>query len=468
MQSSDHERPRDDPASPLHAARDVAVRLRRGGHDAFVAGGAVRDHLLGRVPNDADVATSARPDEVAALFPGSKLVGAAFGVVVVPVRGTSIEVATFRSEGPYLDGRHPSHVEFTTVEDDVRRRDFTINGMLLDPETGEIHDYVGGRADLDAQVVRAIGDPRARFEEDHLRVLRAVRFAAELGFAIDPATSRAIRELAPRVRRVAPERIRDELVRLFTSGRGRDGLLLLHETGLLAHVLPDVYALRGVEQSPEHHPEGDVFVHTSLLFEHLGRPSPTLAFAALLHDVGKPSTFVRGPDRIRFPLHARVGAEMADKICRDLRFSNEAREQIVALVANHMRFIDVRRMKPATLKRFLRMERFDEHLALHRADCLSSHRIVDNWRFATDERERIGAEALRPAPLVNGNDLLRLGYEQGPTVGRTLRLLEELQLAGNVTTRGEALAIARRRLGGTKPGTGEGPTAAPADSPESG
>jgi poly(A) polymerase len=414
----------------LDAARTVALRLRAHGHDAFVAGGAVRDHLLGRPPHDADVATSAHPDHVASLFPGSRFVGAAFGVVLVAIDGATIEVATFRKEGPYLDGRHPSRVEFATVEEDVRRRDFTINGLLLDPANGDVLDLVGGRTDLTNRVVRAIGDPRARFEEDHLRLLRAVRFAAQLAFTIEPATRAALSELADLVRNVAPERVRDELVRMLTGANARRGLELLHATGLLARVLPQVDAMRGVEQPPEYHPEGDVFVHTTRLFDHLERPTPSLAFGALLHDVGKPPTFERAPDRIRFPRHAKVGADLADAICRDLRFSNETREQIVGLVANHMRFMDVQRMKPSTLKRFLRLPGFDEHLALHRADCLASLGSLESWSFAGDRRDALGEETLRPEPLIDGNDLLEVGYPQGPSVGRTLRLVEELQLAG--------------------------------------
>ncbi|MGQ0720114.1 MAG: CCA tRNA nucleotidyltransferase [Candidatus Eiseniibacteriota bacterium] len=432
--------------NPLVAARHVAKELRADGHEAFLAGGAVRDRLLGLEPHDVDVATSARPEQIMARFPESRLVGAAFGVVRVHQGEDEIEVATFRSEGPYLDGRRPSSVRFATAEEDVRRRDFTVNGLLMDPETLEVLDRVGGRADLETRTLRAIGDPRDRFREDHLRLLRAVRLAAQLDFAVEPGTKAAVVELAPLAREVAAERTRDELLRLLTGPAPARGLELLHECGLLRVVLPDIAALEGVPQPPEFHPEGDVLTHTVLLLRHLRSASPTLALGALLHDVGKPATFVRGPDRIRFPDHARVGAEMADGICRELRLSNESRERVVDLVAQHMRFLDAQKMKTSTLKRFLRMPYFDEHLELHRADCLASHGKLDNWEFVCWRLAEYGGEELRPARLLGGGDLLALGYQEGPAVGAELRALEELQLAGEITTREEALARARRDL----------------------
>jgi poly(A) polymerase len=316
----------------------------------------------------------------------------------------------------------------------------------MDPETLEILDRVGGRADLEARTLRAIGDPRDRFREDHLRLLRAVRLAAQLDFAIEPRTQAAITELAPLAGEVAAERTRDELLRLLAGPAPARGLELLHDCGLLRVVLPDVAALEGVPQPPEFHPEGDVLTHTVLLFRHLRSASPTLALGALLHDVGKPVTLLRAPDRIRFPDHARIGAEMAGRICRDLRLSNEARERVVDLVAQHMRFLDVQRMKTSTLKRFLRMPHFDEHLELHRADCLASHGKLDNWEFVCWRLAEYGGEELRPPPLIRGRDLLALGYEEGPAVGAELRVLEELQLSGEIVTREEALARARRDL----------------------
>jgi poly(A) polymerase len=429
----------------MAAARAVIERLTAAGHRALVNGGAVRDHLLGVVPNDVDVATSAHPDEVCALFRESRLVGAAFGVVLVRVGDHWTEVATFRSEGPYLDGRRPSEVRFATEEEDVRRRDFTVNGMLLDPGTGEVIDHVGGRSDLEARLVRAIGDPRERFREDHLRLLRAVRFAAQLGFEIEERTRAAVRELAGLAREVAAERTRDELGRLLGGPDPERGLRLLHETGLLRVVLPEVAAMEGVEQPPDFHPEGDVLTHTILLFRHLESPSPELAWGALLHDVGKPSTFVRA-DRIRFPEHAKVGAAIADRVCRELRLSNDSRERVVALVEQHMKFKDVRQMRASTLKRFLGLPRFDDHLALHRADCLASHGQLDNWEYARDRREELGEEAIHPPRLVTGDDLIALGWAEGPELGRELRAIEELQLEGAIRTREEALVRAREDL----------------------
>jgi poly(A) polymerase len=435
-----------EPTPALIAARRVARKLRRAGHDAWIAGGAVRDWLLGVPPHDADVATSARPDEVCALFPEAKLVGASFGVALVPEGDESIEVATFRTEGVYLDGRRPSEVRFGTLEEDVRRRDFTVNGMFLDPETEEIRDLVGGRADLERRILRAIGDPAARFREDHLRLLRAVRFAAQLGFGIEPDTAAAIRAAAPHAAEVAAERTRDELVRMLTGPDGRRALDLLHHLGLLAVLLPEIQAMEGVGQPEQYHPEGDVLTHTKLLFDHLENPSPELAFGALLHDVGKPPTYEEGPDRIRFPRHAKVGAEMAREICHRLRFSNESCRRIVELVAHHMRFLDIERMKTSTLKRFLRQPGFDEHLALHRADCLASHRKLEHWEFAGRKLEELGEEELRPPRLVDGRDLMGLGWERGPALGRELKRLEELQLDGGLSTREEALEQARRDL----------------------
>jgi poly(A) polymerase len=441
----------------MRAAAGIAARLRRGGHEAWIAGGAVRDHLLGRAPHDVDVATSARPDEVVALWPDARLVGAQFGVVLVTLDGATIEVATFRREGVYLDGRRPSEISFGTLEEDARRRDFTVNGLYLDPETGDVLDLVDGRRDLDAHLLRAIGDPRARFREDRLRLLRAARLAAELDFEIEEETRRALGELAPLAADVAAERTRDELLRLLTGPAAARGLRLLHDAGLLAVLLPEVAAMHGVEQPVEHHPEGDVLRHTLLLFDHLEGASPELALGALLHDVGKPPTLERSAAGIRFPSHAKVGALVAEEICRRLRLPNESRERVVALVAEHMRFLDVQRMRTSTLKRFLRTPYFDEHLALHRADCLASHGRLDNWSFAKRRRGEIGEEALRPRPLVDGRDLIALGWAPGPALGAELRRLEEMQLEGTLASREEALAEARRGADAARTGGGTTP-----------
>ncbi|MFN8178123.1 MAG: CCA tRNA nucleotidyltransferase [bacterium] len=446
-----------DETGAMQAAKRIAKRLRASGREAWIAGGAVRDTLLGRTPHDVDVATSATPDEVVALWPQAQLVGAAFGVVRVPDGPETIEVATFRREGVYLDGRRPSEVSFGTLEDDARRRDFTVNGLYLDPETGEITDLVGGRRDVEERRLRAIGDPAARFREDYLRLLRAVRLAAQLDFEIEAGTRAALGALAPLAADVAAERTRDELARLLTGSNAPRGLRLLHETGLMRVILPEVEAMGGVEQPPQYHPEGDVWTHTMLLFEHFDGPSLELAFGALLHDVGKPPTLERSDGVIRFPAHAKIGAAMTDDICRRLRLSNESRERVVSLVANHMRFLDVTRMKTSTLKRFLREPHFEDHLALHRADCLASHGHLDNWEFVRKAREELGEEGLRPPRLVGGDDLMALGWPAGPTLGAELRRLEELQLEGKITSREEALEDARRRREQGRSGGGPDP-----------
>jgi len=434
--------------------RDLALRilaaLRAHGHAAYLVGGCVRDLLLNQSPKDYDVATSATPGEITALFPHSGLVGAHFGVVLVKEPGAAVEVASFRTEGPYTDGRHPAHVALVTDPRlDAQRRDFTINALFLDPTEppppGRVLDFFHGRDDLAHRIIRCVGDPRARFQEDHLRLLRAVRFAARLGFTIEPETFAAIRAEAPSLARIAAERIRDELTRILTQPHPAEGLRLLDATGLLPVVLPEVQQLQGVEQPPEFHPEGDVWTHTLLMLDALPpAPSPTLAWGVLLHDIGKPATFTVS-DRIRFNGHVEAGLDIARRILSRLRFSGDDTEQILSLVANHMRFGDIHRMKESTLKRFLRLPQFDEHLALHRADCLSSHGHLDNYEYA---RERLAAtppEQLRPPRLLTGADLLALGYEQGPLYREILTALETAQLDGDLTSRDEALAFVQGR-----------------------
>lgn len=433
--------------SPLtRAARSVARTLRAAGFQALWVGGCVRDALLGLEPKDMDVATDAPPEKVRELFPRAIPVGARFGVVCVIENGVQIEVATFRADGAYHDGRRPESVRFARAEEDAARRDFTINALFHDPETGELLDYTGGRADMEARILRAIGDPARRFEEDALRLLRAVRFAMRFDLTIEPATFAAIRDHAPGIRRISAERVRDELTRIFTGPRPGKALELLDETGLLVEILPEVAAMRGVQQPPEYHPEGDVFIHTVLTLDALPPdPPPPLAIAALLHDVGKPPTFVQA-DRIRFNQHAAVGAEMAGAICRRLKFSNEERERIVALVRDHMHFLHVREMRPAKLRRFLGQEHFEDHLALHRADCLSSHRNLDNLDYC---RERLlgfardSKEPVLPPPLLKGDALLAAGYTPGPRLGEILRAAHEAQLEGVFHTLEEALAWVR-------------------------
>jgi poly(A) polymerase len=451
-------------------AISIVQTLRQRGFQAYLVGGCVRDLVLGREPKDYDVATDALPEQVMSIFPRTYAVGAQFGVVLVPApeenttkdaapghssKSRTIEVATFRSDIGYSDGRHPDGVQFSRdPRQDVARRDFTINGMLLDPLSGpapgKVLDYVGGRADLKAKVVRTIGEPEHRFGEDKLRMLRAVRFAARFEYSIDPATFAAMKKLANQLDVVSRERVRDELTRMLTEGHGRRAFLLLDESGLLQYVLPEISAMKGVEQPPEFHPEGDVFVHTLLLLENLPQPCPmTLAWAALLHDVGKPPTFRRAPDRIRFDDHVQVGVKMAEEICRRLRFSSDETQQILALVDNHMRFGHVHRMKQSTLKRFLRMPSFDEHLALHRADALASHGDLSTYEFLQEKRSEIPEEAMKPAPLVTGDDLIAAGHIPGPRFREILSAVEDAQLEGRVSSREEALTFVHREFPAT-------------------
>jgi putative nucleotidyltransferase with HDIG domain len=440
-----------------HQARKTAAmiveRLRAAGHQAWFVGGCVRDLLLGRDPKDFDVATSAHPDQVLKLFDRTFAVGAHFGVILVctDVPGdpgeVMTEVATFRSDGVYSDGRHPDAVQFSTSpQEDVKRRDFTINGMMLDPGTGAVLDVVGGQQDLQAGVVRAIGDPVARFTEDKLRMLRAVRFAARFGFEIDPPTAAAIQQLAPQVHQVSRERVREELTRMLTEGHARQAFELLEKTALLPQILPEVVRMQGVAQPPQYHPEGDVWVHTCLLLEGLPPGCPmTLAWGALLHDVGKPATFRIAPDRIRFDGHVEAGLVIAQEICRRLRFANHETEQILALVANHMRFADVRKMKESTLKRFFRLPHFDQHLALHRLDCLSSHGSLDLYDFARGRYEQLPTEQVKPTLLLTGKGLIAAGYPPGPQFSQMLSAAEDAQLEGTIHTREEALALVQDR-----------------------
>jgi putative nucleotidyltransferase with HDIG domain len=428
-------------------ARSIVAQLRAAGYQAYLVGGCVRDMLLGRAPKDFDVATDARPDRVSELFERSEQVGAHFGVVLVRENTSQVEVATFRSDASYSDGRRPDAVCFESdPRQDVMRRDFTINALLLDPDTKEVLDFTGGREDLRRRTIRAIGDPEARFQEDHLRLIRAVRFAARLGFEIEPDTMAAIQRLHGLIVNVSPERVRDELARILTEGGARRGFELLDETGLLADILPEVAAMKGVAQPPEFHPEGDVWTHTLLLLEKLRHPTVTLAAGALLHDVGKPPTF-QVADRIRFNGHAEEGVKLAHGILTRLRFSGEQTEQIEALVANHMRFMDTGRMRESTLKRFLRMENFAEHLELHRLDCLSGSGKLDNYKFVSSRLAEMGEEELRPRPLLSGRDLIEQGYQPGPSFGKMLSAVEDAQLEGRVGSKEEALALVRAEFG---------------------
>lgn len=401
---------------------------------------------MGRTPIDFDVATSARPDDLLGLFPRAGLVGAHFGVVLVHEDDADVEVATFRSDHEYVDGRHPEQVRFETDPRlDVLRRDFTINALLLDPETGEILDYVGGRADLDGKLIRAIGEPERRFREDHLRLLRAVRFAARFGFEIETETFAAIRSLAPSIHSVSAERVRDELARILTEGGARRGMELLDSTGLLDQVLPEVAKMKGVQQPPEFHPEGDVWTHTLLMLDGLREPSLPLALGVLLHDVGKPDTF-RIAERIRFDGHVEKGIEIARSLLTRLRFPNQVIKGAEALIANHMKFMEVPRMRESTLKRFMRLPDFEEHMQLHRLDCLSSHGGLDNYEFVRRKQEELPLEQLKPPPLLTGRELIAAGYRPGPMFGIVLGEIEDAQLEGRITSADEALQFAKSKL----------------------
>jgi putative nucleotidyltransferase with HDIG domain len=405
--------------------------------------------LLGLEPKDFDVATSARPEEVTRLFDRVVPVGTAFGVVLVVVDGVGYEVATFREDHGYRDGRHPDSVTFADARRDAERRDFTINGLFLDPESGRVLDYVGGQQDLKWGIVRAIGDPEARFLEDRLRMLRAVRFSARYDYPIEPQTAEAITRLAPRIVEVSWERIRDEFVAILTGPRAGRGLEMLDRLGLLRPILPEVAAMRGVRQPEAYHPEGDVFEHTRIMLDLMQDPSPRLATAVLLHDVGKPATFLES-DRIRFHEHDHVGAELAETICRRLRFPAAECEAVASLVDHHMRFMHVRQMKAATLKRFVRMPGFEDHLELHRLDCLASHGSLENYDYALGSWKSLTEEEVRPPRLVTGDDLIQMGYERGPVFREILDAVEEEQLEGRLADREGALAWVRSRfpLGG--------------------
>jgi poly(A) polymerase len=454
---------------PKDFSISIIRTLRHHGHQAYLVGGCVRDLLLRREPADYDVATDATPQEVMRIFPQTYAVGARFGVVLVPMSGDSsvtsvppvvdfsplkkkteqtVEIATFRSDMGYSDGRHPDEVRFgKDPQLDVQRRDFTINGLLLDPIKDEVLDFVGGRKDLEAGLIRTIGDPHHRFAEDKLRMLRAVRFASRFGYAIEPQTLAPIQKLAPQIRQVSRERVRDELTKMLTEGQAWHAFLLLDQTGLLHEVLPEIEAMKGVEQPRQFHPEGDVFVHTLLLLEKLPHPCPaTLAWGALLHDVGKPPTFRIAPDRIRFDGHVDVGVKMAQEICRRWRFSSRDTDQVLALVKNHMRFAHAMQMSTSTFKKFVRMPRFEEHLELHRIDCESSHGNLTSYRFTREKIASMTPTAMRPRPLVTGDDLIAAGYSPGPRFKEILDAVEDKQLEGDLRDHDQAIEFVRKEF----------------------
>lgn len=410
------------------AAFSIASQLQSKGHTAYLAGGCVRDFLRGESPKDFDIATTASPDEVATLFPKTIPVGKQFGVILVIEQGLIFEVATFRREGAYEDGRHPAEVFFTSPEEDALRRDFTVNGLFFDPFKNEILDFVGGREDIAQKKIRAIGDPRTRFQEDKLRLLRAVRFASNLTYEIEKDTWNAIKEMASAIHQVSAERVRDELTKIFTRKGAARGLELLSESGLLREILPEVEVMKGVSQSPEYHPEGDVFVHTRMLLEKLNQPSVVLAFGCLLHDVGKPPTFQMREGKICFYEHSRVGAQIAERVMRRLRFSNEEIEAVVRCVDNHMKFANVKEMREGKLKRFIGSQTFPVELELHRVDCQSSHGMLDNYYFLQRKIEEYKKIELKPKPFLRGDDLIALGMKPGPGMKPLLEQAYDLQL----------------------------------------
>jgi len=437
----------------FETAAGIVRTLKKAGHEAWFVGGSVRDLLRGFHPEEFDIVTSAAPDEVRALFGRTVPVGERFGVVVVLEGGGSFEVATFRVDRGYEDGRRPVRVDFTVLaEEDVRRRDFTVNGLLMDPDTFRVMDFVGGQGDLEKKIIRAIGDPAERFREDHLRMLRAIRFAANLGFEIESRTLAAIGENANAVRRVSAERLRDEITRMLIRGGARRGMELLAATGLLAEILPEVDALRGVDQPEQFHPEGDVWEHTLRMLDLLpaGREKkadPRLAWGALLHDAGKPHTRSEDAAGIHFYGHSRKGEEIAGAVMERLRFSRADRETVISLIGSHMLFMNVREMRPNRLKRFLRMPDFDLHLELHRLDCLASHGGLDIYHFCREQLAGLTEETLRPPRLLSGHDLMDMGFKPGPLFNKIMRAVEDAQLDGKISTAVEARRFVLKRWG---------------------
>ena len=434
------------------AAKEKALaiikRLREEGYESYLAGGCVRDTLLGKPPQDYDITTNALPDDIRKIFSQTIPVGAQFGVMLVMIDGQPFEVATFRHDGPYLDGRRPAHVRYGTLEEDILRRDFTVNGMVYDPIEKRVIDIVDGRKDLERRTIRAIGNARERFEEDRLRMVRAVRFAASLGFTIEEQTFRAIRELAPTVTDISWERIGEETTRILTEGGARKGFELLDSTGLLKVLLPEIEAMKGVEQSPDYHPEGDVFQHTMLLLDHLESPTETLAYGCLLHDVAKPLCARRDGDRLTFYGHTEQGAEIAEEILKRLKRSRATWERVVYLVRNHLRHTQAPKMRLSTLKRFLGEENIDELLELTRIDALAANGDLQYYDFCKQKQAELSIEEIHPEPLLRGRDLIAMGFTPGPIFQDILKQVEEAQLSGELVTREEAMAWVEKNFGG--------------------
>lgn len=428
------------------AAISIVKTLTRQGHKAYFAGGCVRDQLMGLEPDDIDIATSATPEEIIKLFPKTFEKGKAFGVVSVMIDGEEFEVATFRKEGKYSDGRRPDRVEWTDDQQDAKRRDFTINGLFFDPLENKVIDYVGGETDIQHKIIRTIGNAWHRFDEDKLRMMRAVRFSSRFRYPLEAETKKALVEMAEGITEVSPERIHDELIKILTQPHADQGIDLLSQIGILKIILPEIEAMKGVKQPPEFHPEGDVYVHTLLLLKNLNHPNPALAMGALLHDVGKPATFVV-KERIRFDRHAEVGAEMAKKILRRLRFSNQEIDRICSLILQHLQFINVKQMRKSRLKRFLMQPNFSDHLELHRLDCLACHQIFDNYDFCKEKLEELKLEPPPLKPIVTGRDLIQLGFKPGPLFKKILETIETAVLEGEIKKKSEGLKLAKKEFG---------------------
>lgn len=438
-----------DHAHRLHA-REIIHRLRESGHEAYFVGGCVRDFILNQTSSDYDIVTSARPEEVMKLFPRTVAIGAKFGVVAVIIDNHPFEVATFRSDDVYEDGRHPSRIHYSTAREDVFRRDFTINGLLMDPDTGDIIDYVNGRFDIDNKIVRTIGNPEKRFREDYLRLLRAVRFAANLHFDLEPATQDAVKREASNIRHISVERIREELNKILTRGGARRGFELMMQTDILQNILPEICRLKGVEQPPRFHPEGDVWQHTLKMLELLPADGEReknicLAWGTLLHDVGKALTRSEDEKGVHFYGHVQQGEIIADTIMQRLKFSRMQRETVVNLIRQHMVFMNVRKMRPGRLKRFLRMPDFDLHLELHRLDCLASHGMLDNYEFCREQLQILALDDLHPPRLLTGNDLIAMGFTPGKIIKDILLAVEEEQLEGRIQSAEQAINYVRNR-----------------------
>ena len=426
-------------------AVQVVSRLRDAGFEAYFVGGCVRDMLLRAEPHDYDIATNAQPKDIKGLFDKVVEVGAEFGVSRVCVDNDWFEVAAFRTDLSYSDGRRPDAVEFTDAKGDVQRRDFTINGLLYDPLKDEVIDHVRGQDDMQNKLIRCIGNPVERFAEDKLRLLRAVRFAARLGYDIELTTLRAFPAAASAIGQVSPERIGVELLNILMGPHADRALDLLDEIHLLVRLLPEIHSMKGVGQPPEFHPEGDVYVHTKLMLGTMTCPSPELALAVLLHDVGKPPTFQK-TDRIRFNDHARVGADMAAKICRRLRMPNSVTETVVELVATHMHFLDIQQMKESRLKRFMREPYLEDALELHRLDCLASHGNLDTWRWCVDRYAELEPDQVHPPRLISGHDLIEMGYAPGPEFKKILDAVEDAQLEGQLDSTEQAIEFVHQRF----------------------